>query len=393
MKTILSTIVLGGAVMSALVGCGTQRAPVQPQVRSARIQSPVHALVSAAQLVHGQTGWALSDKALIMTANGGQTWTVITPPGVPARTIRGAYFLSTQRGWVVSESPLRPLQLEISATADGGRSWTTSPLGGRSWFAADSTGVPAYIDFADARHGWVVSMIATGAAVLPQAVLLRTTNGGANWQELPMPVGGPVEFTTASTGWLADGIQGERAPRFYVTSDGGQHWTAKTVPPPPGFTRAQAAYSIPAFSTPASVIVAAYDNGTHSTAGFYQTTDAGVTWHHAGTVLAGNPAGDVSPSAAVIDRGRWITIAVGGSSITTVTQDGAHQVRVSPDGLPLGGVGQPSFTTSKTGWVITDATTCIGFKCDQQSIETIGLYLTTDGGEHWTAMMSARRGP
>jgi photosystem II stability/assembly factor-like uncharacterized protein len=393
MRTSLSAIALCGAVVAALTGCGTQQAPFQPQARSSHAQPPTHALVRAAQLVQGQTGWALSNKALFMTANGGRAWAVITPPGVPVRTIRGAYFLGTRRGWAVSVSPRHPMQLEMSTTTDGGKSWSTAPLGGRSWFAAGSAGVPAYIDFVDARHGWVVAMIASGAGVLPQGVLFRTSNGGASWQQLPMPVGGPVEFTTASTGWLVDGIQGERAPRFYVTADGGQHWTAKTVPPPPGFTRGQAAYSIPAFTTPANVILAAYDNGNRSTAGFYQTSDAGLTWHRTATVPAGNPAGDVSPSAAVIDPARWIAVAVNGASITKVTQDGAHQVSVSPAGLPPGGGGQPSFANSTTGWVITDTFRCVGFKCDQQYTETIGLYLTTDGGAHWKAMMSARLGP
>jgi photosystem II stability/assembly factor-like uncharacterized protein len=311
----------------------------------------VRALVRAAQLVQGRTGWALSGKALSVTPDGGQTWTTITPPGVPARTIRGAYFLDTQHGWVVSDPSRDQEQLEISTTTDGGMSWSTAPLGRPSGYAADSAVVPAYVDFVDADHGWVVSMIGSGSGVLPRGMLFRTINGGVSWQTLPMPVGGPVEFVTTTTGWLADGNQGEGAPRFYVTSDGGRHWTPETLSPPAGFTRGQATYSIPAFTTPADVIVAAYDNGSRSAAGFYQTSDRGAHWHLAATVPAGNPAGDVSPSAAVIGPAQWISVAVGGNNITDVTQDGAHQVTVSPAGLPPGGVGDPSFTSSKSGWV------------------------------------------
>jgi photosystem II stability/assembly factor-like uncharacterized protein len=392
MRNTLSAITLCMAVVAALTACGTRHVTHHPGTAPQRGSASAHGLVRAAQLVRGRTGWALSGNALSLTRDGGQTWTAITPPGVPATTIRGAYFLNTQRGWVVSDPARNPDQLEISATTDGGRSWSTAPLGSPSVYAAGSAAVPAYIDFADPHHGWVVSMIASGSGVLPRGVLLRTINDGASWQTLPMPVGGPVEFVTPATGWLADGYQGEQPPRFYVTTDGGRHWAPEAVSPPAGFNRNQAVYSIPAFTRAANVIMAAYDNGTRSTAGFYQTSDRGAHWQLAATVPTGNAAGDASPLAAVIDPAHWISVAVNGNNITHVTQDGAHQVSVSPSGLPTGGVGFPSFT-STTGWVMTDSIRCIGFKCDRKYTETIGLYETTDGGHHWRVRISAQLGP
>ncbi|HLQ53040.1 MAG TPA: hypothetical protein VK162_02080, partial [Streptosporangiaceae bacterium] len=64
-----------------------------------------------------------------MTSNGGQTWTAVTPPGVPAGAIMGVYFQNTTNGWVVSSSASNHAQLAISATTDSGSSWSTWSAG------------------------------------------------------------------------------------------------------------------------------------------------------------------------------------------------------------------------------------------------------------------------
>lgn len=80
---------------------------------------------------------------------------------------------------------------------------------------------PAYVDFTAARHGWVVADV-TQTALSPAGVLVRTSDGGASWQQLPMPTGGPVAFTGPQTGWLACDCQPGTRPagQFYVTADG-----------------------------------------------------------------------------------------------------------------------------------------------------------------------------
>ncbi len=347
-------------------------------------------VVQAAQLVQRSTGWVLTDHALSMTGDGGRTWTAITPCGVPAGAIRGVYFMDTQHGWAVSSSASNPAQLEISATADGGASWSTSDLGGPAADFADSTSAPAYIDFVDAQHGWVMLLVAASDG----GYLFQTSDGGKTWQQLPRPIGGPIEFLSPTTGWLTSADQQGTtfAEKIYVTSDGGQQWTAETATPPAGFTRDQATYTIPAFSSPADVVMAAFDNGTSSAAGFYQTNDNGASWQLKGSVPAGNPAGDVSPSAAVVSATHWVAVAVGGATITDVTQDGAAKASVTPVGLPPdSGIGHASFTSTGAGWVVTDTFKCAGFKCERLDTETLALYATSDGGAHWLPEVSGKR--
>jgi photosystem II stability/assembly factor-like uncharacterized protein len=244
---------MGLSLILLAAACGSQPSPHSPQAAattSASEPPPTPEQFNAEQLVTGGTGWVLSDSVLSLTSDSGQNWTDITPPGVPASAIRGVYFLDTQHAWAVSSSAADQSQLEISTTSDGGSSWSTSPLGSPEPIFADSTGLPVYVGFSDAQHGWVVAMISTSAN-FSTGILFQTSDAGATWQQLQMPVGGPVEFINSTTGWLASSGQQGTSDKFYVTSDGGQSWTAQRVTPPSGFTQDQATYTIPVFITPA----------------------------------------------------------------------------------------------------------------------------------------------
>jgi len=321
-----------------------------------------------------------------LTSDAGQTWTTITPPGASAGTIKGVFFTDPQDGWVVSYQPpstSNATQLQISATSDGGKSWSSSPLGKPDPAFTDSQSLPAYVDFLDAMHGWVVVMLASSAN-FSTGILFQTSDGGATWSRLSLPVGGPVEFISPTTGWLADGRQGDQ---LYVTSDGGQAWTAETVAPPAGFTQEQAAYTIPRFTSPADVILAAFSNGTGSAAGFYQANAGATSWQLKATVPAGSPSGDVSPAASLVSPTQWVAITPDGTQIVDVTQNGGSQASISPAGLPSPAntaVSQASFSSTASGWLVADTSQCAGFKTN--CTERTALFATTDNGAHWTQL-------
>ena len=261
---------LGAVLIVALTttGCGTGHAPSYGPVR--RLPPATPGIVAAARLIRGGTGWLLAGRALSLTADDGRTWTAITPPGVPARLVKGVFFLDRRHGWVAWAKPVpggRAL-LEISSTADRGRSWSASPLGRPSGLFADTLTEPAYIDFTDPQHGWVTADI-TLTPLSPLGVLFRTTDGGASWRQLPIPVSGPVAFTGPRTGWLVCDCQPgtRRAERFYVTSDGGRAWHAQTVIPPAGYRRDRATYLIPQPAGPAGAVLAATFGGGGSPRG------------------------------------------------------------------------------------------------------------------------------
>lgn len=383
----------GLSLTLAATACGSQHSPANSHAAATTSTSappPTPEKFTNEQLITGTNGWVLSDNALSLTSDDGQNWTDITPPGVPASAIRGVYFMDAQHGWAVSASTDNQAQLEISTTNDAGSSWSTSPLGNPQPVFTDSASLPAYIDFSDAQDGWVVAMIATSAN-FSTGILFHTSDAGSTWQQLQMPVGGPVEFVNSTTGWLASSGQQGTNDKFYVTSDSGQTWTTQKVTPPDGFTQDQATYTIPKFTTPAPVIMAAFNSDTDSTAGLYQTDDNGANWQLKATIPAGNPQGDVSPSSTIISPSHWISITTNGSTLTDITQDGASKTSVTPNGLPQGAaIGSASFSDDGNGWVTINLNQCTGTKTDCTEIRA--LYGTTDNGENWTEITTPSSG-
>jgi photosystem II stability/assembly factor-like uncharacterized protein len=346
--------------------------------------------VRAARLVQGTAGWVLAANVLALTSDAGRTWTPVTPPGVRAGLIRGVYFCDARRGWVVSARAGDLGQLQLSVTADGGATWRTWPIGRPDPVFAYSATEPAYVDFADSRHGWVEAMAATGSGVLAWGTLLHTSDGGATWRRLPSPAGGPVEFVSPATGWLAPSAQPGTADagKLYVTRDAGRTWYPIAVTAP-GYRPDQVTFTIPAFTTPSGVVLAAFDNGIRSAARFYQTRDGGATWQPAAPVPARSPAyGAVTAAAAAAGAGNWWAVAINGTEITHVTPAGARQVIIVPawEPGPPGGIGDVSFTTAGAGWAIATADRCAAFK--SHCTATIALYATADSGAHWTRMLT-----
>jgi Photosynthesis system II assembly factor YCF48 len=130
-------------------------------------------------------------------------------------------------------------QMELSVTTDGGARWLTSPVGSPNRLFADTEFTPAYVDFVDARHGWVVAMIATVSGVAAWRILLHTSDGGASCQRLPFPGRRAGGIRQPDDGMAhPDAEPGTvDAGKIYVTHDSGRTWHAQTVALPAGYRR------------------------------------------------------------------------------------------------------------------------------------------------------------
>ncbi len=190
-----------------------------------------------------QRGWAVgSDRVVIRTTNGGATWTQ------SELHTSGQWefitFTSDSVGWRVGAN-------DIERTADGGESWQPRGSGGSdayfcAAFLSDSVGFAggrvadrAYIRrTADAGQQWSDIYLGDldewinnlyfldntyGWAVGSHGLVVRTTDGGASWENLP-GMSGPsifdVHFTTPDSGWVVNAAGGIR-----FTSDSGYTWT------------------------------------------------------------------------------------------------------------------------------------------------------------------------
>jgi photosystem II stability/assembly factor-like uncharacterized protein len=189
-------------------------------------------------------GWAVgSTQKIFRTWDGGATWTRQAVSAAGA-TFFGVSFVDTLTGWVAGQGGA------IFKTTDGGTTWVGQTSGTTSWLRE--------IFFLDSQNGWAVGY---GGAVQ------RTTNGGTNWTTVASGTGEDLygcHFRSNSRGWAcgANGVlrfwdgtswspqtSGTTENLLDVdfindnvgwavgggwvvlkTVDGGQHWTAQTIP-------------------------------------------------------------------------------------------------------------------------------------------------------------------
>ncbi len=328
--------------------------------------SPSPETVRFAGFASASVGWALTDRRLELTDDGGRTWRSAGPPIDYAGTApKGASFFDAQRGWVVSQDTFTS-SLTLWATADGGATWTRTTLPGVP-IPAETMG-DATIVWIDRSHA--VIDIAGGMPNGYLDGLLFTADGGATWSEPAMRsvtpnaggiTGAPV-FLDPQIGWLAGGAPGTR---LWATRDGGQTWRLQQLAVPAGYADDRGTYPAgPRFFTRSDgVIVRVFFNDTSAVTVIYRTTDGGKTWQ---------------PTSAAVPPGSWPSFV---SATDWIVWDGTHDrfwrstdqgatwsAPIAMSGSPTG---TPVFTDQSHGWAFTPG-------------GSGELSVTSDGGVTWS---------
>lgn len=184
------------------------------------------------QFVDENNGWASTFNIytqkgqLYKSTDGGNNWTLVNTLPTTDEAIY-LHFADPSNGWMVSIND-EPALFEILKTSDGGTTWVsqfsdTTPN-------ADTLSSSGAIQFTDANNGWAVG---------PNGRVLKTVNGGANWNLLNNTGIGTnanskcLFFLNANTGWIATNISGNHQdPTQRVilhTKDGGVSWTRQDI--------------------------------------------------------------------------------------------------------------------------------------------------------------------
>jgi hypothetical protein len=318
----------------------------------------------------GDVGWAVTDRRLVLTDDGGATWRTAGPPidyasGAP----KGASFFDADHGWLVSEDSFTS-SLSLWRTADGGASWTRSML----------PAVPNSPEtMGDARTFWID---ATHAVIdveggMPNGFidgLLFTADAGRTWTEPTMRsvtqgadgITGLPSFLDPQIGWLAGGAPGTR---LWATRDGGATWNLQPLAVPAGYLDDQGSFwGAPTFFNRNDGVAArTFDNNQSTVLVIYRTSDGGRTWQP-----VRNAAPDSASSWSFPSQAEWILWDPYHTTMWRSTDQGTSWTRGSTTGLP--GDAAPVMTDDLHGWAI--------------SINTgaSGLYVTGDGGRTWTAI-------
>lgn len=139
------------------------------------------------RFLDSQYGWAGAGFGEVWhTDNGGASWALQAVPSGGATT--GVKFANASKGWAVGVGTEK-----IHGSTNGGVTWTLMPTIG---LGSNRTG----IDSVNERRAWAVGLVSGG-----RGAVLRTEDGGATWQDQPIPNTGSVngiDFVDAAHGWI-----------------------------------------------------------------------------------------------------------------------------------------------------------------------------------------------
>lgn len=251
--------------------------PVAPTTAAPPVQASTPADLQAFQLVAPEAGWVLFDQRLHWTDDNGLHWRDLTPAAVGPAYIAAADFADARHGWLVTVGGAETdPAYQLYTTTDGGATWHTTPL---SLFAPGEPGAQSsavYLDFIDANLGWLVVKQATSRA-FSLGTLFRTTDGGATWTRLALPAGAPVQFSTPQDGVL---MADPPARGHYVTHDGGASWALDTEPVAPPSTGgvSELTFATTTAGWGRSAAGQCDEHGCELTVQLVRTADSGQTW-------------------------------------------------------------------------------------------------------------------
>jgi photosystem II stability/assembly factor-like uncharacterized protein len=365
------------------------------------------------QMVSPTSGWALrwaTDPAdpsgapvlaPSRTSDGGRTWGDVTPPQAhpllsPLDTYGTLYALDEKDAWFavsLTRSGRQP-HTTVFSTVDGGRNWASASFA--------SLGTPRFLDFVDARHGWLLTDL--GAEMGNNVVAIFATSGGGRrwslasrtigWKAFESPTGRlprsrpgelPVygdktgmTFASPTTGWVTmDLVAGTH--NLEVSHDDGRTWAAQLLP-------SRVAMRLSAGGD-GSEAVAPQFFGRHGFLVLYvgpkkpfllRSSDGGTIWTRA-TLPAG--AGGY-PVVWFVDARQGFLLEGGTSGSLGAhfyrTSDAGHTWTRVPTALRFSQLERPSFdfVSPKVvfAWTTGD---------DEPGASPPPLYETSDGGRTW----------
>jgi len=335
-------------------------------------------IVTYIQMINQNLGWAIgglegASDHVLRTGDGGSTWRDVTPPEpAPSEGELGkaavGYFPDSLVGWVTyyraSLEPV-PAQLRVWSTQDGGESWTDSQPVALEFLG--TTDYPPVLGFEDAESGWLLAANGPSGMHRYPIYLLRTVDGGRNWEVALDPFSGGLQschksgivFADRLTGWATVAECPIAAPELAVTRDGGRTWNSVPLPPPekrPTLfeTELCEGHSPQLLSATEGAIAVSCSTGLLLNY-YYRTADGGQTWQSF-----------LYPGGTLSLTGSRTALALGQKIYRTedAGQTWEHIKTVQWNG-------QFSFVNDQVGWAVA------------RTGDAIALVTTTDGGLIW----------
>jgi photosystem II stability/assembly factor-like uncharacterized protein len=267
-------------------------------------------------------------------------------PGASQLDFRDVQAIDANAAYLLSIGPGEASR--IYKTTDAGRAWTLqfTNQNPKAFFDAFA--------FWDARTG-----IAMSDPVDGRFILIKTTDGGATWKELPrenspQAIEGDGAFAASGTCiavqgkknvWFGSG--GAATARVFRSTDGGDTWKVASTPITAG-NASSGIFSI-AFKDAKNGVIAGGDYRKENETGnnVATTTDGGASWNLA---TGPRPSGFRSAVAYVPGTRGPMLVAVGPSGSDYSVDNGASWVSIGSMGFHAA-----SFAGADAGWAAGEA--------------------------------------
>jgi photosystem II stability/assembly factor-like uncharacterized protein len=214
--------------------------PTGPQTSVALYTGGQSIVMDYIKMINPKEGWGISRTSVLITFDGGKKWVEVTPPSellVNGNSKAYGAFFDTKTAWVIfsADNQISPNEV-IWYTTDGGVSWTPGPALGHKAF-----GDRMWAEFSvmDPRNLWVmIRGMYVGAGTHYDHQLFRSVDGGATWSTYDSPKSDDytgMVFFDANDGVRTLQTTGSYAPAppvLETTTDGGNTWVSRQLPPP-----------------------------------------------------------------------------------------------------------------------------------------------------------------
>jgi photosystem II stability/assembly factor-like uncharacterized protein len=205
------------ALFVLLISCNY----LSSQVYWVNQQSPVTAWLYRCVFTDTLNGWVCGDSGTVVhTTNGGVNWVQQTTN--VDYFVEDICFTSKFNGWGIANDFVF-YKSYIMRTTDGGENWNLSPY-------PDSTIILDAVYFLDSLNGYMGGF---------NGVILKTTNGGSNWNIMPVDSSlyymfhiKSFRFFNSRIGVACGGIM-DFGGIIWKTTDYGYHWKAFIIAPEP----------------------------------------------------------------------------------------------------------------------------------------------------------------
>ncbi len=226
-------------------------------------------------VVDDDVAWVSGSSGTVArTTDGGLTWAVVSPFGYDSIGIRSIYAFDAQSAVIGTAG----YPAHILRTDDGGDTWELV------YTNTDSAAFIDGVDFWDTDRG-----IMYGDPIDGLMLLIRTTDGGRTWSDLPIEnrpelEPGEYSFAASGTGIRCYGSErlvistGGSVARLWMSEDAGLTWTAHATPMMQG-EASTGIFSVAFLNGEYAVIVGGdYRRDTLATDHVYLSRDGGSDW-------------------------------------------------------------------------------------------------------------------